>query len=90
MLIPLACILIYMAVDISNYDADLSGNTYVEYIGQCRYESETVTLENTGEKIYVGKGHIFVPQGESYGRCIYSEHAKVIVFFEPLDPPLID
>lgn len=62
----------------------IANNSYVTYIGVCEYESESVELVGEKVTIYVGKGHEIVPRGTNYGKCIYSKHSKVIVYWEPL------
>lgn len=84
MLIPIAAVLIYFSIVVINCNADIANNSYVTYIGVCEYESESVELVGEKVTIYVGKGHEIVPRGTNYGKCIYSKHSKVIVYWEPL------
>ncbi len=85
LLIPILAMVLYYSLVISWCNTDISEGSYVTYVGVCIYESETVTLEDINLRIYVGNGHEIVPDGQHYGKCIYSKRPKVIVFWEQID-----
>lgn len=85
LLVPIIAIIVYSSVVLINCNKDINDDLYEVYVGNCTYESETVTLEDNGLKFNVGIGHELVPAGESYGKCIYSKNSKVIVYWESIE-----
>lgn len=85
LLIPVLAIVVYFSLVVSWCNTDISTGSYVTYVGMCVYESETVILEDHDLRIYVGNGHEIIPDGQNYGKCVYSKYSKVIVFWEPID-----
>lgn len=85
LLLPIFAIIVYSSVVIINCNKDIHDDLYEVYVGNCTYEAETVTFEDNGLKFNVGMGHEFVPQGESYGKCIYSKNSKIIVYWEYIE-----
>lgn len=83
-MIPIIANIIYYSVEISNCNKDISRASYETYIGDCTYNGEAVILEDLDLNIYVGKYNSIVPEGTNYGKCIYSKHAKVIVYWEAM------
>ncbi len=86
LLVPVLAMVLYFSLVISWCNTDISEGSYVTYIGMCTYESETVILEDIDLHIYVGNGHEAIPDGQHYGKCVYSKRSKVIIFWEPIDP----
>lgn len=85
LLVPLFAMIIYFSSVVVQCNLDIFESSFVTYVGICKYESETVILEEENLRIYVGNGHELVPSGRNYGKCVYSKHAKVIVFWEAID-----
>lgn len=78
--------IIYSLIVIKNCNEDITSGSYEIYIGNCSYKERTVTLQGLNLKIRVSGGHDIVPHGDSYGKCIYAKHSKVIVYWEELTP----
>lgn len=87
MCIPLIISITTIGIQINKYNLDIANASYETYIGYCTYKSESVRLQEKKLSIYVGKGHMRVPHGTNYGKCIYSKRSKVIVYWEPLEVP---
>ena len=85
LLIPILFAIICSSIEVINCNKDIMHSAYEVYVGNCIYESETVTLEELDLKIHVGLHHTIVPYGDNYGKCIYSKYSKVIVYWESIE-----
>ncbi|MBE5922658.1 MAG: hypothetical protein E7269_07895 [Lachnospiraceae bacterium] len=77
--------IVWTSLTIANCNADIREASYETYIGECEYNSSSVKLKECSLNIFVGKGHDIVPSGTNYGKCIYSKHARVIVYWEAIN-----
>ena len=83
MLIPLTAIILVFSIQIHQCNLDIDNNLYKTYIGEVEYSSSSVKLKDEFS-VYVGKGFELIPKGKHRGKCIYSQNAKVIVYWEEL------
>lgn len=86
MLIPLFFVIVYFPVKISQCNYDINNSAYESYTGIVEYSESSIKLTDEDITIFVGKGHEIVPQGINYGTVLYSQKARVVVFYQPDNP----
>lgn len=84
--IPLIFVLIYFPIKVHQCNYDINNLNYETYVGEVEYSESSVKLMDNGISIFVGKGHGIIPQGNGYGKLIYSQKSHVVVYYEPISP----